>query len=106
MDSKLVIEQMAGRWKIKHPGMRTLALQAQRLAPGGTTWTWVPRAENAAADELVNAVLDGIAPGRRVHGRVSTPTAAGRTWRKRLQMPAAATRAARPAGRVAQRRAR
>ena len=37
MDSKLVIEQMAGRWKIKHPDMRPLAIQAQRLAPFGTS---------------------------------------------------------------------
>ena len=42
MDSKLVIEQMAGRWKIKHADMRPLALQAQRLAPPDTAWTWVP----------------------------------------------------------------
>jgi ribonuclease HI len=33
MDSKLVIEQMAGRWKIKHPDMKPLALQAARLRP-------------------------------------------------------------------------
>ncbi len=59
MDSKLVIEQMAGRWKVKHPAMRSLALRAKRLAPDDTVWTWVPRAENAAADQLVNAVLDG-----------------------------------------------
>ena len=59
MDSKLVVEQMAGRWKVKHPDMRPLALRAQRLAPEGTTWTWVPREHNAAADRLVNAVLDG-----------------------------------------------
>ncbi|MGZ6804643.1 MAG: reverse transcriptase-like protein, partial [Nocardioidaceae bacterium] len=30
MDSKLVIEQMTGRWKIKHPDMRPLATQAKR----------------------------------------------------------------------------
>ena len=59
MDSRLVVEQMAGRWKIKHPDMRALALQAQRLAPPGTRWTWVPRAGNFRADALVNAVLDG-----------------------------------------------
>ncbi len=29
MDSKLVIEQMAGRWKIKHPDMKPLAIKAQ-----------------------------------------------------------------------------
>jgi len=60
MDSKLVIEQMAGRWKIKHPDMKPLAQQAQ-LAVGAraVTWTWIPRAENSAADALLNAALDG-----------------------------------------------
>jgi len=62
MDSKLVIEQMAGRWKVKHPDMRPLALRARPLAPADTTWTWVPRGQNAAADALVNAVLDGQRP--------------------------------------------
>ena len=67
MDSKLVVEQMAGRWKVKHPGLRPLAVRAQRLAPAGTTWTWVPRLENADADRLLNAVLDGErAEGSRV----------------------------------------
>jgi probable phosphoglycerate mutase len=59
MDSKLVIEQMAGRWKIKHPDMKPLAIKAQGLAPFGTEWTWVPRAQNAAADALANMALDG-----------------------------------------------
>ena len=59
MDSKLVIEQMSGRWKIKHPSMKPLAAQATALAPAGTTFTWIPRAENAAADALVNDALDG-----------------------------------------------
>lgn len=60
LDSKLIIEQMAGRWKIKHPDMRPLALQAQRMAAGRRiTWTWVPREQNKAADALVNAALDG-----------------------------------------------
>nr|WP_300146872.1 reverse transcriptase-like protein [Propionicimonas sp.] len=65
MDSKLVIEQMAGRWKIKHPDMRPLALKAQSLRPPEVTWTWVPRAENKAADALVNAALDGSPRTRR-----------------------------------------
>ena len=59
MDSKLVIEQMAGRWKIKHPDMKPLALRAGRVRPIEVTWVWVPRAENSAADALVNAALDG-----------------------------------------------
>lgn len=63
MDSKLVIEQMAGRWKVKHPDMRPLAVQAQRLAPFGTVWTWVPREQNKAADRLANLALDATARG-------------------------------------------
>ena len=60
MDSKLVVEQMAGNWKIKHPSMKPLAAEANRLAPTGTTYTWVPRAENAHADRLANEALDGL----------------------------------------------
>jgi len=59
MDSKLVVEQMAGRWKVKHRGLQPLAMQAGRLAPPmRVTWTWVPRAQNAHADRLLNFVLD------------------------------------------------
>jgi len=58
MDSKLVVEQMSGTWKVKHPSMKPLAAEAQRLAPVGTSYTWVPRAENAAADRLANKALD------------------------------------------------
>ncbi len=60
MDSKLVVEQMSGTWKVKHPSMKPLALEAARLAPAGTTYTWVPRAENAHADRLANEALDGL----------------------------------------------
>ncbi|MFC7496050.1 MULTISPECIES: bifunctional RNase H/acid phosphatase [unclassified Nocardioides] len=63
MDSKLVVEQMSGRWRIKHPDMRPLAEQARRLAPDGTTYTWVPRLENAHADRLANEALDGKRDG-------------------------------------------
>lgn len=65
MDSKLVVEQMAGRWKIKHEDMKRLALQAQalvrRLRAGGgdVTWTWIPREINKAADKLSNDGMDG-----------------------------------------------
>ena len=65
MDSKLVVEQMAGNWKIKHPSMKPLAIEANRLAPTGTTYTWVPRAENAHADRLANEALDGLGPAVR-----------------------------------------
>ena len=59
LDSKLVVEQMAGRWKIKHPALRPLATEADRLAPSGTTYTWVPREQNVHADRLANEALDG-----------------------------------------------
>ena len=67
MDSKLVIEQMSGNWKIKHPDMRPLAMAASRLAPFGTTWTWIPREQNKHADALLNEALDTAAgkPSKR-----------------------------------------
>ena len=59
MDSKLVVEQMSGRWKIKHEDMKRLAEQARDVLPSAhVTYTWIPRAENAAADALVNQALD------------------------------------------------
>lgn len=59
MDSKLVIEQMAGGWKIKHPDMRELAIEAHRIiASRNVRWTWVPREQNASADALANRAMD------------------------------------------------
>lgn len=71
MDSKLVVEQMSGNWKIKHPSMRPLAEEAGRLAPAGTTYTWVPRADNAHADRLANEALDGVRSGVAVSAAVA-----------------------------------
>jgi ribonuclease H / adenosylcobalamin/alpha-ribazole phosphatase len=63
MDSKLVVEQMAGRWKVKHPDMKPLAIRAQRIAPFGAQWTWVPREQNKHADRLANLAMDAAARG-------------------------------------------
>jgi len=63
MDSRLVVEQMSGRWKIKHPDMKPLAAEATRLAPAGTSYTWVPREQNSHADRLANEALDGLRSG-------------------------------------------
>ncbi|WP_261985760.1 bifunctional RNase H/acid phosphatase [Microbispora sp. CSR-4] len=64
MDSKLVIEQMAGRWKVKHEGLRPLALEAAGLARRfRVTWTWVPRERNSHADRLANEAMDAAARG-------------------------------------------
>ena len=68
MDSKLVVEQMSGRWKIKHPDMKPLALEANRLAPFGTTYTWMPREQNQHADRLANEALDGLRSGVTYYG--------------------------------------
>ena len=59
MDSKLVVEQMSGRWKIKSPDMRELAMKARDLLPfGNVTYTWIPREDNKHADALANEALD------------------------------------------------
>ncbi|MFI0819557.1 bifunctional RNase H/acid phosphatase [Streptomyces sp. NPDC021098] len=59
MDSKLVIEQMSGRWKIKHPDMRPLAAEAKGLVPPGqVTYGWIPREKNKHADRLANEAMD------------------------------------------------
>jgi broad specificity phosphatase PhoE/ribonuclease HI len=61
MDSKLVVEQMAGRWQVKHPSMRPLAAEARALAARFTdiSYSWIPRAQNSHADRLANAAMDG-----------------------------------------------
>ncbi|MBB2911862.1 putative phosphoglycerate mutase [Streptosporangium becharense] len=64
MDSKLVVEQMAGRWKIKNEGLRPLALQAAALARRlRVTWKWIPRELNKDADRLANEAMDAAAKG-------------------------------------------
>lgn len=59
MDSKLVIEQMTGSWKIKHPDMIQLAAEVQKIASGREIkWMWIPREENSRADALANKAMD------------------------------------------------
>ena len=59
MDSKLVVEQMTGRWKIKHPDMAQLAAQAREVIGNrAVTYEWVPRLQNALADAAANKSMD------------------------------------------------
>ncbi|MBF6213093.1 bifunctional RNase H/acid phosphatase [Nocardia puris] len=60
MDSKLVVEQMSGRWKVKHAAMIPLADRARRLVTGfdRVTFAWIPRAQNSHADRLANEAMD------------------------------------------------
>lgn len=59
MDSKLVVEQMSGNWKIKHPDMQQLGIEVQKLIAGKkVSWTWIPREQNSRADALANEAMD------------------------------------------------
>lgn len=59
MDSKLVVEQMSGRWKIKHPDMAELAAVARQLLTGTPVrFEWIPRAQNSRADAAANRAMD------------------------------------------------
>jgi ribonuclease HI len=65
LDSKLVVEQMSGRWKIKHPDMQKLAVEASKLFEASkVTYKWIPREENSLADVLCNEALDAVAIGQ------------------------------------------
>ncbi len=103
MDSKLVVEQMSGRWQIKHPALQPLASRARAAARrlGRVSYEWVPRARNAHADRLANQAMDeardgagghaaaedtaggeaagGSAGGRAAGGRAAGGRAAGET---------------------------
>ncbi|WP_413809890.1 bifunctional RNase H/acid phosphatase [Streptomyces sp. OE57] len=71
MDSKLVIEQMSGRWKIKHPDMRPLAAEAQGIVPPGqVSYEWIPRENNKHADRLANEAMDAGKRGERWRPKV------------------------------------
>jgi ribonuclease H / adenosylcobalamin/alpha-ribazole phosphatase len=59
MDSKLVVEQMSGRWKIKHPDMIALGAKVQKLISGkAVEFVWIPREQNGLADALANKAMD------------------------------------------------
>ncbi|WP_151529200.1 MULTISPECIES: bifunctional RNase H/acid phosphatase [Corynebacterium] len=79
MDSKLVVQQMSGAWKIKHADMQKLALAARSLAQeiGAVSYHWIPRAKNKRADELSNEAMDlhgtGVKPGHMVLGGEDRP---------------------------------
>ena len=79
MDSKLVVEQMSGRWQIKNPGLRPLAAEAAKLVNGfaAVTFEWIPRERNKLADALANRAMDEAA-GRPVP--TDTPVSAGASF--------------------------
>lgn len=61
MDSKLVVEQMSGNWKVKHQNIKPLVLEAKAaFPPEQVKYVWVPREENFRADALLNKALDKL----------------------------------------------
>jgi len=77
MDSKLVVEQMTGRWKVKHPGMAELHQQARALAStfASVTYSWIPRESNAHADRLANEAMDAAGDPPADPAAVAVPPA-------------------------------
>ena len=65
MDSKLVVEQMSGRWQVKHPSMKPLAREAAGLVSRlpQVRFSWIPREKNKHADRLANQAMDAAARG-------------------------------------------
>jgi len=73
LDSKLVVEQMSGRWKIKHATLQPLAARARELASNfeRVHYEWIPREQNSHADGLANEAMDaqaGLPPKKREAG--------------------------------------
>jgi broad specificity phosphatase PhoE/ribonuclease HI len=99
MDSKLVVEQMSGRWQVKHPDMRTLRREAAALVERlpRVRFTHIPRALNAHADRLANEAMDAAARGEEwvrssgpaASGAAKAGTPVGRGWQALTGTPTA-----------------
>jgi ribonuclease HI/probable phosphoglycerate mutase len=60
-DSELMVRQMTGQYRVKHPNLKQFWLRAQELSRKFQAFSirHVPREENSRADELANRALDG-----------------------------------------------
>ncbi|MGW3120940.1 bifunctional RNase H/acid phosphatase [Streptomyces sp. NPDC001107] len=91
MDSKLVVEQMSGRWKIKHPDMKPLATVAARVfPPDQVTYEWIPREQNKHADRLANEAMDAGKRGEQWSPAASTAELEASAARAAVAEPAPA----------------
>jgi ribonuclease HI len=65
LDSMLIVEQLHGRWRVKHAGLAPLHAEARRLLAGFERWSavHVRRAQNFAADALCNEAIDRALAG-------------------------------------------
>jgi probable phosphoglycerate mutase len=78
LDSKLIVEQLHGRWRVKDAKLQPLWADAKAILAGFARWsaTHVPRAQNSAADALANEALDRVAaggPARVARARLASP---------------------------------
>ena len=60
LDSKLIVEQLTGRWRVKDAKLIPLWARARQTIGGFDRWTaaHVPRAQNSVADALANEAID------------------------------------------------
>jgi ribonuclease HI len=65
LDSKLIVEQLHGRWRVKDAKLQPLWTESKGMLAGFRRWsaTHVPRAQNSTADRLANEALDRVAAG-------------------------------------------
>lgn len=79
-DSELIAKQVRGIYKVKHPAMRPLHAEAMAALRNFERWSirTVPRAQNAEADALVNATLDGRVAPVMSSPKAATSSVAGR----------------------------
>ena len=65
LDSKLVAEQLSGRWKIKEPTLKPQAEKVRAFMPhfASITFTFIPREKNVEADALANLAMDSAKQG-------------------------------------------
>ena len=81
MDSKLVIEQMSGRWQIKHADMKVLAARARELSVGRVrTFKWIPREQNSLADALANRAMDDMADNNATYYKLVEQVKSWQEW--------------------------
>jgi probable phosphoglycerate mutase len=78
LDSKLIVEQLHGRWRVKDAKLQPLWAESKGMLAGFRRWsaTHVPRAQNSTADRLANEALDRVAaggPARVARARRVTP---------------------------------
>lgn len=90
LDSKLLVEQMSGRWKVKHPDLIELNAQARRLAArfDGISYSWIPRERNSHADRLANEAMDAAAGTAEVSEPAEKPAPSAAEAAKTVAAPA------------------